>query len=182
MGFVLLAMGIGTPVALFWLLFHLMGHSFVKASLFFSAGILHRQYLPSSPGAEDQIGDLFRLQPFATFSCIIGFVAISGTPLFPIFLSKFGILLEAAAISLYIPVIALILFAFATAALFRYLVRISGDFFEVGAGPIPYFAPVSMRFPIIILLFIAIISGIFLIPGEEDYLLAAVRDISFGGK
>ena len=44
MGILLVGIAIATPLALFWVLFHIMAHSLTKASLFFSAGILHRQY------------------------------------------------------------------------------------------------------------------------------------------
>jgi hydrogenase-4 component F len=185
MGFMVLAIGIGTPLALFWMLFHMIGHSLIKASLFFSAGIIHRQYHTATFGEEDHIGDLFRLQPFATISFIIGCVAIVGTPLFPLFLSKIGILLIAGAMSLYLPLVILILFAIAAVALFRYILSIMGQEFEESAedaiskAPKPYLTPTWMKAPVVFLLLIAVILGIMMIPGEEEFLLAAVSDAGF---
>jgi len=181
MGFLLLATGIGTPLAIFWMLFHMMGHSFVKAGLFFSAGILHRQYHSPRPGEEDKITDLFSLQPFAAGAFILGCVAIIGTPLFPIFLSKFGILLEAGKVSLYIPVIALLLFAIAAVALFRYLLSVMGTVSPAGESPAPYTAPVWMRAPVVFLLLLSGVAGLLMIPGEEEFLLAAVLDAGITG-
>ena len=39
MGFLLVGLGLGTPMAIFWMLFYILAHAFTKASLFFSAGI-----------------------------------------------------------------------------------------------------------------------------------------------
>lgn len=181
MGFMLFATGIGTPFAVFWTLFHMLGHSLVKAGLFFAAGIFHRQYLSHKPEEEDRIGDLFRLQPFAAVSCILGYLALIGVPLFPLFLSKFGILIEAGKISLLLPLTALILFTVAAVALFRFLIGILGEVFEKDTLPEPYYAPLWMRLPIIILLIITIILGIIMVPGEEKFLLAAVKDIGIMG-
>jgi len=181
MGFILLATGIGTPIALFWMLYHMMGHSLVKAGLFFSAGILHRQYKSHTPGEEDHIGDLFRLQPFAALAFILGCVAIIGTPLFPLFLSKFGILLEAGKISLYIPLIALFLFAIAAAAIFRFLLSIIGKTFTEAEVPSLYIVPVWMKVPVIVLLILSGVTGLLMIPGEEEFLLAAVQDLGVTG-
>jgi hydrogenase-4 component F len=67
MGILLVGLASATPLAIFWVLFHIMAHSFTKASLFFSAGILHRQYRsPLSSDAVDDIQDVFVYQPFAT--------------------------------------------------------------------------------------------------------------------
>jgi len=181
MGFLLLASGIGTPVAIFWMLYHMMGHSVVKAGLFFSAGILHRQYKSHIPGTEDHIADLFRMQPFAAAAFIIGSVAIIGTPLFPLFLSKFGILLEAGKISFYVPFIALLLFALAASAIFRFLLTIMGEKFAAGEVPEQYIVPVWMKAPVIFLLALSVVMGILMIPGEEVFLIAAVHDIGITG-
>ena len=44
MGFLLVGLGIGGPIAVFWTLFYILAHAFTKASLFFSAGIMHHQF------------------------------------------------------------------------------------------------------------------------------------------
>lgn len=181
MGFILIATGIGTPVAVFWMLYHMAGHSLVKAGLFFSAGILHRQYLVHDGSGEDRIGDLFRMQPFAAATFILGSIAITGTPLFPLFLSKFGILLEAGAISFSLPLIALILFAVAAAALFRFIVSMTGATFGESKAPAPYLVPVWMKIPVIVLLILSGIAGVLMIPGEEEFLRAAVSELGFCG-
>jgi hydrogenase-4 component F len=97
MGFLLVGIGLGTPLALFWVLFHILAHALVKTLLFFSAGILHQQY--HSNQFED-MKDVFTLQPLAAWGLIIGSMAIIGVPLFPVFLSKLNILTQLADYSL----------------------------------------------------------------------------------
>jgi hydrogenase-4 component F len=181
MGFLLLACGIGTPLAIFWMLFHMMGHACIKSSLFLSAGILHRQYHSLSHTKEDHIADLFSLQPFAAVACIIGCVAIIGTPCFPLFLSKLGILLEAGKLSLYLPSIILLLFAIATAAIFRFILKMIGEKYSDTQRPLPYIAPGWMKVPIVVLLILSVGTGVVMVPGEEAFLLAAVNEIGMSG-
>ena len=89
MGILLIGIALSTPVAIFWVLFHIMAHSLTKASLFFSSGILHRQYRSRlSTDTVDDIRDVFRFQPLAAWGIIIGGLAIIGTPFFPLFFSE----------------------------------------------------------------------------------------------
>ena len=69
------------PVALFWTLFYVLAHSLTKAALFFSAGILHRQY---ESNLIQDIRDVLTLQPIAGWGYIIGSFAIVGMPPFPV--------------------------------------------------------------------------------------------------
>jgi hydrogenase-4 component F len=180
MGFILLGAAIGTPVSLFWALFHMFGHSTIKAGLFFSAGILHRQYKIPTKTGEDEIGDLFRLQPFAAGTLMAGFAALIGMPIFPLFLSKVGILLAASDISLWLVAIILLLFAGAAAALVNYYLSVIAVRFPEGEGPASYLAPIWMVLPIVALLLLSAGIGIVMIPGEEIFLQAAVADMGFG--
>lgn len=104
MGLVLIGIGIGTPIALFWTLFHILANSLIKSLLFFCAGILHYQYdsnyLPN-------IFNALKIQPLATWGFIIGSVAVIGMPPFPMFFSKLMLLTQIAAFSL--PLLAIVL-------------------------------------------------------------------------
>ena len=60
MGLLLIGIGIGTPLALFWALFYMLVHVLVKETLLFSAGILHRQYRSNM---REDMKDVFKLQP-----------------------------------------------------------------------------------------------------------------------
>ncbi len=78
MGLLLIGIGVASPLAIFWAVVHMLAHSLTKASLFLSAGILHRQYRSHDPGADDRIVDVFDLQPSAAWGVIIGTLAIAG--------------------------------------------------------------------------------------------------------
>ncbi len=181
MGFILLGIGLMTPLAIFWTLFHMIGHSLVKSGLFLSAGILNRQYHPETPGDDEKPRDLISMQPFATRTLGIGMIAIIGTPGFPLFISKIGILIAAGQKSMILALIILIFFAIAASALLRYFIRLISLRYGSGGRPKQYVPPVTMKIPIIILIAASIIAGLWIIPGEEAFLTAAVADIGMGG-
>ena len=69
MGFILIGIGVGTPVALFWVLFHTLAHFLLaKALHFFSAGVMQHQY---ENVLIDDMRDILRLQPFPSFCLIL---------------------------------------------------------------------------------------------------------------
>ena len=91
MGLVLVGIGLGTPIALLWTLYHILAHSLIKTLLFFSAGILNHQY---DGNKMQEMKNAFKLQPLATWGIIIGSVAVIGMPPFPMFISKLFILTQ----------------------------------------------------------------------------------------
>lgn len=182
MGLLLVGLAVATPLAIFWVLFHIMAHSFTKASLFFSAGILHRQYRSQlSSDATDEIADVFQLQPFAAWGIILGGLAITGTPLFPIFLSKLFILLELGSVSLALVALVLLLLFIAACALGYFVIvnfsRVSlpGSMEDIA----PYSTPFTMKAPIIILLALVFILGVVFTTGEISFLNQIVTELRF---
>jgi hydrogenase-4 component F len=182
MGILLVGLAISTPLALFWVLFHIMAHSFTKASLFFSAGILHRQYRSTlSADAVDEIRDVFRLQPFAAWGIIIGGLLIIGMPPSPIFISKFIILLSLGAVSLPALAILLVLLFIASVALGYYVIS---TFTQVSPAESlleikQYHTPATMKAPIVILLVMIIILGIVFTSGETSFFNQIVTELRF---
>jgi hydrogenase-4 component F len=182
MGILLIGLAIATPVAIFWVLFHIMAHSFTKASLFFSAGILHRQYHSTlSSDAVDEIRDVFRFQPLAAWGIILGGLAIIGMPLFPIFLSKLFILMQLGRFSL--PALVILLFLlFITAASLGYYVIC--NFTQVSRpetrNDLEVFrTPLGMKAPIVILLVLIVILGTVFTTGEIVFLNQIVAELMF---
>lgn len=88
MGIVALGVGLG-GAGVFGALLHVINHSLTKAMLFLTAGTLLRAYKTKS--VEDVRG-AFRLLPFSGTIWMAGFLAITGSPPFGPFLSKFTIL------------------------------------------------------------------------------------------
>jgi hydrogenase-4 component F len=182
MGILLVGLAVATPVALFWVLFHIMAHAFTKASLFLSAGILHRQYRSRFSGdAVDEIRDVFKYQPLAAWGIIIGGLAIIGIPPFAVFFSKLFLLLQLGTVS--VPVLALVLvLLFIAASAFGYFVISSFSRVSAPDAPCdcePFLTPVSMKIPIVLLLAIIVILGIYFPTGEISFISRIVTELGF---
>ena len=121
MGFILVGLGLGTPLAVFWTLFYVLAHSFTKASLFFSAGIMHHQF---ESVRMERIKNAFKLQPFASWSLILGTIVIIGMPMGAIFLPKISILLQSADYSPFLLGGLLVIFLFAASAFGIFLIKL----------------------------------------------------------
>ena len=89
LGFMVCAVGIGTPLAINGAAAHVSAHVIYKALLFMSMGaVLHRV---GTTKASD-LGGLFRSMPFTTVFCLIGSASIAAFPLFSGFVTKSMIL------------------------------------------------------------------------------------------
>jgi hydrogenase-4 component F len=182
MGILLVGLAVATPLALFWVIFHVMAHAFTKASLFFSAGILHRQYRSHlSADAPDDIHDVFRFQPLAAWGIILGGLAIIGMPPFMVFFSKFFILLSLGALSLWALALVLVLIFIATAAIGYFVIttftRVTPPGEQVDL--VAYQTPLSMKAPIVILLALILILGILFPAGGCTFIGQIVTELGF---
>ena len=92
MGYVLLGLGLGTPLALVGALFHLVNHALFKELFFLGAGSVERQ-----TGTRDigKLGGLNSRMPVTGVTSAIGFFSISGCPPFNGFWSKLLIIVAA---------------------------------------------------------------------------------------
>lgn len=88
MGILVLGLGIGGP-ALFGTLLHLVMNSLTKGVLFLASGNIHRAY--NSKHTDTVCGAICRL-PLSGTLFLAGFLAITGSPPFGPFVSKFAIL------------------------------------------------------------------------------------------
>ncbi len=176
MGLVLIGIGLGTPVAVFWVLYHTLAHAITKTLLFFSAGVLHRQF--HSNKAED-MKDVMKLQPLASAGLILGGAAIIGVPPSPVFISKLFIMLQigSASVSLLFTVLALVLIA--SVALGIYMLRLFSRVseHEPGAHAKSYGVPVGMKASILALLLMVLLFGVFFPDGLWNLLNDAVSDL-----
>lgn len=85
LGFMLVGIGIGTPIALNSTVAHAFAYITYKALLFMSMGaVLFR--IGTIKGSE--LGGLYKSMPVTTFFCIVGAASISAFPLFSGFISK----------------------------------------------------------------------------------------------
>ena len=192
MGLLLIGIGIGTPLALFWVLFYMLVHVLVKEALLFAAGILHRQY---GSNMREDVRDVFKLQPRAAWTLILGSVAIVGMPPFPLFPAKFFILLESAEVSPYLTLAILLLLILAAASFSNFLLKAFSKVTEEGEGKgegegegkgegketgyrkksfhDPYVVRAGMRIPTVFMLALALLLGIWF-PEPLRVLLEAI--------
>ena len=92
MGLITFAFGMGTPVANFAGLLHMMVHSLVKSAIFFTVG-----HATQKAGTQmmSEIRGLIKVNPTVGWGLMIGVMAILGMPPFGVFASEFLILTTA---------------------------------------------------------------------------------------
>ncbi|MDO8715226.1 MAG: proton-conducting transporter membrane subunit [Dehalococcoidales bacterium] len=177
MGFILVGIGIGTPLTIFWVMFHTLAHALVKTLLFFSAGILHQQYRGNK---FEKMEDALLLQPLASWGFIIGSLAVIGTPLFPIFLSKFFILEQLGSYSLPLLFLVLALFLLVAAAFATILIRTFSQ--KNGHEEIVrYNASWSMKLSMTLVLAAILTLGVYFPSGLSDIFNNIVAALGFRG-
>ncbi|MCP3980499.1 MAG: Na(+)/H(+) antiporter subunit D [bacterium] len=115
LGFMLIGVGIGTPLALNGTAAHAFCHILYKSLLFMSMGaVLHR----TGTIKGSQLGGLYKSMPWTTLFCIVGSLSIAGFPLFSGFISKSMIVTATTEAQLLLPFLALL---FATAGAFHHI-------------------------------------------------------------
>jgi len=162
-GYVVVALGLGTPLGLAGALFHLVNHAVCKALLFLDAGAVER-----AAGTRDlrELGGLGRVIPVASRTSLIASLSISGVPPFGGFWSKLLIVvacIEAGHLGL---AVAAVLFSVVTLG---YQLRLQRDCFD---GPAPASAarvvpgtPALMAAPMLALSLLCVGMGLLALPG-----------------
>ncbi|WP_421908557.1 proton-conducting transporter membrane subunit [Methanolacinia petrolearia] len=183
MGLILIGLSFWTPFAVFWVLFQTLAHSLTKAELFLSAGIIHRQYKSENPAEEDVICDAFDMQPAASAFLVAGALAITGTPLFPVFLPKLFILLKAIRFDTLTGILILLFIAIASFALFRFIWNAFSCRSD-GVGirkPEHYPVAKGMHIGIVFLLVLMLYFGIMVPDWFYNYLNMIITELGLGG-
>jgi multicomponent Na+:H+ antiporter subunit D len=89
-GFMVLGLGLGTPLGLVGALYHLVNHSMFKSLLFLNAGAI--EYCTGTRRL-DELGGLNRVLPVTSSTSLVGSMSIAGVPPFNGFWSKLIIVL-----------------------------------------------------------------------------------------
>ncbi|MCI4645832.1 MAG: Na(+)/H(+) antiporter subunit D [Hyphomonadaceae bacterium] len=122
-GFMICAIGVGTPLALNGAAAHAFAHIMYKALLFMSMGaVLYR----TGTTKANELGGLYKSMPLTTVFCLIGAASISAFPLFSGFVAK-SLTMSAVAYEGYVVAWLMLLFA-------------SAGVLEHSGIKIPYFA------------------------------------------
>jgi multicomponent Na+:H+ antiporter subunit D len=107
LGFMVVGIGVGTPLALNGTAAHAFCHILYKALLFMSMGaVLHR----TGTTKASELGGLYRTMPLTMIFCVVGAASISAFPLFSGFISK-SLIQSAAANEGYVVVWVIMLIA-----------------------------------------------------------------------
>jgi len=102
-GYILLGLGLASPLAIFGAIFHMFNHALFKSLLFYNAGSVE---LALGTRNLKQLGNLSRILPVTSATSMIASLSISGIPPFNGFFSKLVIII--AAIKIGQPVYALV--------------------------------------------------------------------------
>lgn len=122
-GFMICAIGVGTPLALNGAVAHAFADILFKGLLFMSMGaVLYR----TGTTKANELGGLYRSMPWTTLFCLVGAISISAMPLFSAFVTK-SMILSAVASTGMIVVWLMLMFA-------------SAGVLEHSGIKIPYFA------------------------------------------
>lgn len=140
MGLVAIGVGIGTPLALYGALLHLLNHGLAKSMLFCSAGEVRRD---CGTLRMEKIRGLMRSQPWTAGALLVGGAAIVGLPPLGLFVSEFAILAAAFASAHYlVGCIVMLALAVIFAAFLRHFLPLLGGPPAEDAAP-----PVYRRLP-----------------------------------
>jgi multicomponent Na+:H+ antiporter subunit D len=177
-GFILLGVGIGTPLALLGALFHLFNHAVFKSLLFLDSGAV--EY---ATGTRDlrKMGGLSNRLPITGGTTLVASMSVAGIPPFAGFWSKLIIILAAVQAGYWFYAVWAVLISIITLA---YVMKITRYGF---LGKIKkqleviVEVPSFMRIALVALAVICVLGGLLLLPGVRDgFLGEASRVLSNG--
>jgi len=176
-GFIIFALGIGSPLALLGGLFHLFNHAIFKSLLFLNSGAV--EY---STGVRDlkRLGGLNSRLPITGFTGLLGAMSISGIPPLGGFWSKLIIIIAAVQAGYFMFASIAILISIVTLAYylkflgFTFFGKVDDAWLKIKE------VPWAMRFSMIILAIICVITGLLLIPILRPFLQSAVEVLLSG--
>jgi hydrogenase-4 component F len=176
MGIIAIGFGIGTPLAMFGALFHIIAHSLTKSAAFFSVGNIIQEYGTTNM---NEIRGMRKKMPFTSFAITLSSLAIIGLPPFAVFIGEISIIKGMADAGMY----ALIaLFVILLIMVFAGFIRnvfpmLSGTADNDASGPLG----ASKTVPIVILIIATLFFGLFM-PEEIREVLESMVPILSGGR
>ncbi len=176
MGYVILGLGLGTPLGILGGLFHLFNHSLFKSLLFLDSGSVEYE---TGTRQLEKLGQLAKKMPVTSTSTLIASLSISGIPPFNGFWSKLVIIM--ACLQASRPGLALwaVLGSILTLASFskiqRYIFLGQGQEFDLEAAKQWHEVPLLMRIPLLVLATLCLFGGIFLIGGLQGPIGSGVQ-------
>ncbi len=162
-GYIILGIGLGTPLGILGGIFHLINHSLFKSLLFLTSGAT--EYTLSTRDLR-LMGGLKQKMPYTTFCALVGSMSISGIPPFNGFWSKFIIILACIQINnIFAAIIAavvslLTLSSFTKVMKYGFYTEPQNNTAQIQIKEVPVYMVISM----LILSVLCIIAGILVLP------------------
>ncbi|MFH1678791.1 MAG: proton-conducting transporter membrane subunit [Candidatus Omnitrophota bacterium] len=178
-GYIIFALGIGTPLAILGGLFHLFNHAIFKSLLFLNSGAI--EYTTKTRDL-NQMGGLNKSLPVTGYTSLVGSMSISGIPPLSGFWSKLIIIIAAIQANYFGFAIIAVLVSILTLAYYLKLQRYA-FFGELNKKwerikEVPF----SMKLSMVLLSLICLIGGAVLIPQLSQWFLKPAVDVLLAGK
>jgi len=163
-GYILLGIGIGTPLAILGALFHLFNHSVFKSLLFLDSGAV--EYATGTRNLKE-MGGLSKKMPVTSGSTLAGAMSLAGVPPFAGFWSKLIIIVAAVeagrfGYAIWAVIISIITIAYVLKVTrFAFLGALKQKF--EGIREVPAF----MRISLVVLALICVLGGLILLPAPR---------------
>jgi len=177
-GYVILGIGLGTPLGIIGGLFHLFNHSVFKSLLFLNSGAV--EY---ATGTRDlkKMGGLMTKMPITGATSLIASMSIAGIPPFNGFWSKLIIIIAAVQANrlgyAFWAVLAsiLTLASFTKVMKYAFFGELRKKWSEI--KEVPFFMKIAM----VILALICVVGGVLLIPNINEVFLKPASDVLLEG-
>lgn len=176
-GYIMLGVGLGTPLGIFGGLFHLFNHSIFKSLLFLNSGAVDH-----SIGTRDlkEMGGLKEKMPVTANTSMIASMSIAGIPPLNGFFSKLIIILACFQVNRFGYAFCAVLGSLLTLASFMKVQRyaFSGALNEKwkDAKEVPF----AMKAAMIVLAVICVTAGLLVVPAFAPFIRSAVEVLSRG--
>ena len=174
MGIIVIGLGIGSPIAIFGALLHIIAHSLSKSFTFFSVGNIITEYETRNMS---EIRGLRKKMPFSAFMLSSGMFAMVGLPPFAIFVSEVTILWGALDSGMYIVAAIMIIFilmVFAGSA--RNIIPMMSGSTDKDVKEI---TGLSRKIPLIVLMALSVLFGL-LMPEQISDILHSLSNLIGG--
>ena len=164
LGLIVALFGVGTPLAAVAGVFHLINHAIFKAGLFMAAGIIDHEC-----GTRDmrRVNGMWKYMPYTAVLAMVAAAAMAGVPLFNGFLSKEMFFAEAVAAGgqmrngWLLPLAVTVAGIFAVAYSLRFIHDVFFNGEPVDLPKTPHEPPLWMRVPVMILVTLCVLVGVF---------------------
>ncbi len=177
-GYVVFAIGMGTPLGILAGLFHLFNHAIFKSLLFLNSGSI--EY---ATGTRDlrKMGGLTSKMPVTGYSSLVGSMSISGIPPLSGFWSKLLIILAAIEAKHFVFASIAVLVSILTLAYYLKVQKLAffGELKDSLKGIKE--VPLTMKLSMIALSIICIFGGLLLIPGVQKNFLNLATEVLVNG-